>query len=50
MGKENIDGKKYIKFLLEGEKGISKSLYYIDIENRVVSKIEYYNGYQNEQA
>lgn len=47
MGKENIDGKKYIKFSLEDEKGISKSLYYIDIEKRVVSKIEHYNGYQN---
>lgn len=40
IGKETIEGKKYIKFSLEDS--TNKQIYYVDVENKVVSKIEYY--------
>lgn len=42
IGKEILEGKKYIKFSLEDS--TNKEIYFIDVENRVVSKIEYYYG------
>lgn len=42
LGKEKIEEKEYIKFSTEDNNGISKEIYYVDIINKTVSKIEKY--------
>lgn len=48
IGKEEIDGKKYIIYSLEYERGMYKDIYYIDAENSVISKIEKYENSNSE--
>lgn len=46
LGKEKIDDKIYIKFSITGD-GI-KEIYYLDVENKYISKIEDYRIENNE--
>lgn len=41
-GKEKINGKKYIKFSLTDEENKLQKIYYIDIDDKTVAKIEFY--------
>lgn len=44
LGKEEIEGKEYIKFSLTNKEYSNKEYYYIDIEDKTVSKKEWYTG------
>lgn len=53
LGKEKIDDKVYIKFSITEKE--FKNIFYLDIENKYISKIEYYviddnNGYKIEST
>lgn len=43
LGKEELDGKECIKFSLTNEKIHNKTIYYIDIKDRAIAKIESYS-------
>ena len=44
IGKEKIDGKEYIKFSMEHKNYGSKYIYYVDFQDRKVSKMEDYRN------
>lgn len=44
IGKEKIDGKTYIKFSIESKNSVEKTIYYVDLQDRTMSKIERYSG------
>ncbi len=52
LGKENIDGKNFIKFsiVVEGEflgmQDKVKVIYYLNLDSKQIEKIEYYNIYE----
>lgn len=48
IGKENIEGKEYIKCSLTSDNNLERTCYYIDIQDKTIAKIEYYTNYENE--
>ncbi len=42
IGKEKVEEKEYIKFSIENDGKIAKEIYYVDTQNKIMSKSESY--------